>query len=371
MHRTIRSWTRRTCAAGLFVLVVTEGATAQQPRITGARFQQRTVSAGLQREFNAIVGAEAGPAWIGYSVPVVPVERVLCCSGGSTDVQTDAGACDPCALEDRHASTTAGPIDPAAVRLEGAQSVLVLFRVEGRKVGSVRVFSDDCPLDGGGLPFIWLTGVRPSDSVGLLSALVAGAGVLAGVEDRVSRSVVTAIGLHDDPSAVAALQRFVAPGQPLSLRKHAAFWLGSARGRQGFDILRALMHDEPSAAFRKDLVFPIAESPVPESVPLLIQVARDDTSADVRGQALFWLAQKAGVKAIGTLTGAIDHDPDTEVKKRAVFGLSRLPKGEGVPLLIDVARNNRNAAVRTQAMFWLGQSKDPRALAFFEQILTR
>jgi hypothetical protein len=25
--------------------------------------------------------------------------------------------------------------------------------------------------------------------------------------------------------------------------------------------------------------------------------------------------------------------------------------------------------VRKQAMFWLGQSKDPRALAFFEQIL--
>jgi hypothetical protein len=26
--------------------------------------------------------------------------------------------------------------------------------------------------------------------------------------------------------------------------------------------------------------------------------------------------------------------------------------------------------VRKQAMFWLGQSQDPRALAFFEQILS-
>ena len=68
---------------------------------------------------------------------------------------------------------------------------------------------------------------------------------------------------------------------------------------------------------------------------------------------------------------AIDNDPETEVKKKAVFALSQLPKDEGVPKLMDVARNNRNPEVRKQAMFWLGQSHDPRALAFFEKILTQ
>ena len=65
----------------------------------------------------------------------------------------------------------------------------------------------------------------------------------------------------------------------------------------------------------------------------------------------------------------IEDDPETEVKKRAVFALSQLPHDEGVPLLIDTARKNRNPAVRKQAMFWLGQSNDPRALAFFEDVL--
>ncbi len=46
-----------------------------------------------------------------------------------------------------------------------------------------------------------------------------------------------------------------------------------------------------------------------------------------------------------------------------------LPKDEGVPLLIQTARNNRNPEVRKQAMFWLGQSQDVRALAFFEEVL--
>jgi hypothetical protein len=52
-----------------------------------------------------------------------------------------------------------------------------------------------------------------------------------------------------------------------------------------------------------------------------------------------------------------------------VFALSQLPRDESVTRLIDVARNNRNREVRRQAMFWLGQSNDPRALRFFEEIL--
>ena len=42
-----------------------------------------------------------------------------------------------------------------------------------------------------------------------------------------------------------------------------------------------------------------------------------------------------------------------------------------MPLLIEVARTNRSPKVREQAIFWLGQSGDPRALEFFEEVLTR
>ena len=101
----------------------------------------------------------------------------------------------------------------------------------------------------------------------------------------------------------------------------------------------------------------------------LLDMAKDDKSTKVRGTALFWLAQRAGDKAVGAIRNAIDNDPETEVKKKAIFALSQLPKDEGVPLLIQQARTNKNPEVRKQAMFWLGQSKDPRALKFFEEIL--
>jgi len=52
-----------------------------------------------------------------------------------------------------------------------------------------------------------------------------------------------------------------------------------------------------------------------------------------------------------------------------VLALSQLPKDEGIPMLITLVRSSRDPAVRKQAMSALGQSKDPRALSFFEEIL--
>jgi hypothetical protein len=39
-------------------------------------------------------------------------------------------------------------------------------------------------------------------------------------------------------------------------------------------------------------------------------------------------------------------------------------------MLIRIAREHQDPEVRKSAMFWLGQTGDPRAVAFFEEILT-
>src|SRR5581483_9525580 len=103
--------------------------------------------------------------------------------------------------------------------------------------------------------------------------------------------------------------------------------------------------------------------------------ASRETTNHVTDPALAALAmqagEEAGAVALPTIAAAVDTDPEVEVKRRAVFALSQLPKDEGVPKLIEIARSHRNAEVRKQAFFWLGQSKDPRAVAFFEEVLTK
>jgi hypothetical protein len=353
----------------LLLMVIGLGApvvAAQQPRVTDAKMRTLSAASGLEGEFHSLVQSGEAPMWIGYTVPVVPGDRTMCCCDSGRYGQLQRG----CALEGDHGFNMNSNGSKQA-NLEGPQHLWVLLRVGGKKVGKIRTFSEDCELNAGGLPFIWLTDVKPEESTALLSTFVR----LTEDEDhegnKVSSGALAAIALTADPSADRALDGFIATGQPEHLRQDASFWMGEARGRHGFETLERLLKNDPDDRFREHAVFGLTVTREPEATSTLIDMAKHDRAARVRGQALFWLAQKAGERATQALKDAIDNDPETEVKKRAVFALSQLPHEEGVPLLIQVASSNKNREVRKQAMFWLGQSNDSRAVSFFEEVLLR
>ncbi len=150
-------------------------------------------------------------------------------------------------------------------------------------------------------------------------------------------------------------------------------WLEAVRPGESVRFLAGLADDKggarPAQKLADQALSALAFHAEPAAIDALIERARKADSSHLRGQALFWLAQRAGDKAVQAIARAVDEDPETDVKKKAVFALSQLPRDEGVPLLIKTARGNKNPAVRKQAFFWLGQSKDSRALAFFEEVL--
>lgn len=273
----------------LAFLTYISAAIAQQPPISNADLQTASASGGLEQAIRT--ASSKSPMWIGYAVPKVPGDGQSCCWNNDSR---------GCGLEGQRNITVGANGSP--IKLEGPTHIAILLRIEQGNVGKIRSFSVDCPLDAGGLPFVWLTNVKPTESVVMLSRQA---------------------------------------------------------GEAGTDKIR----DQAMVA--------LAQSAEPSAAQSLIRIAKENSSAHVRGQALFWLAQRASREAAGAITESIERDPNTEVKKKAVFALTQLPKDEGVPLLIQVARNNNNPAVRKQAMFWLGQSKDPRALKFFEDVLGR
>ena len=338
------------------------------PRVENARFEQRELSGPLAAEIKNWSSQAAPPHWLGYAVPEIPSDRTACCG----DYHGSWGdGCGRCRLENGHDESNITSKEPATIRLEAPRYLFVLLRAENKQLSKIRIASEDCTLDAGGLPFLWLTGVKPTDSVDLLSTFVLAQDLDSRDAEHTAHGALTAIPLHADPAADRALDSFVQPSQAASLRRQAAFWLGEARGAAGLRALQQMAKSDPSPDVRAHVAFALSVSHEPAAVEEIIRMAHSDDSAHVRGQALFWLAHKAGQKALGVITGAIAADPDTEVKKKAVFALSQLPKDEGVPKLIEVAQSNPNREVRKQAMFWLGQSNDPRALAFFEKILAR
>jgi len=345
-----------------------DSARADEPQITNAKLETRSVGESLSATVLRLAGESEMPLWIGYSVEKVAGPQSICC-GAQRDNDSGSGAFFLLETERNYWSGTHQK--NGKVNLESHGSLAVLLRIDKEQLMRIRIASSNCTLDAGGLRFAWLTDVKPGESVRLLTNYVHAQEFSDHKDQGISGQALAAIAMHADRSADRAFASFMAPEQPNKLRKEASFWLGAARGKSGLLLLRNIAKNDPSADVREQVVFALYVSPESTAVDDIIRMAHDDRDARVRGQALFWLAQKAGAKAAGTITGAIENDPDTEVKKKAVFALSQMPADEGVPKLIQVAQSNRNPEVRKQAMFWLGQSNDPRALQFFEKVLSQ
>jgi hypothetical protein len=302
------------------------------------------------------------PVWLAWSVPSAADGHACCWNGrGSRRDQTCTLADDSYGMNMNTSSDNGTPLDT---------TLIVYARVESTGVERLRVFSPSCRVDRGSQTVQDLADVEVADSVAYLATLVKGADGDRATKRR-SDGAVTAIAFHDDKSADAVLERLAREGETKQVRHSSAFWLGNIRNQAGFEALTRLRTVEDNS-FRDHLTFAISQSKAPGAQAGLIDMARNDPSPKVRGQALFWIAQKAQKKSdADVIRTAATSDPDAAVKKQAIFALSQIPHGEGVPDLIRVARENKSHEVRKQAMFWLGQSRDPRALAFFESILTK
>jgi hypothetical protein len=282
-----------------------QGAAAAAPKILNGRLDTQAAGT-LAATVQRLVAAQIEPAWIGYSVPTQTGTNHQACCYGDTWVNGDV------VISNGRLATCGLEAGDRTARTSQGQPLA--------NQGPIHLEGPDTMV------------------------------VLYRVENKAIERV-----------------RIFSPDCELDAGGRAIHWLDGVSPADSIALLTSLASGVDRV--RSGALAAMAMHRDEVAVPALLSLARQSPEARVRGDALFWLAQTAGRTVAGEITAAIENDPDTDVKKRAVFALGQLPKDEGVPLLINVARTNKNPAVRKQAMFWLGQSKDPRALDFFAQIL--
>lgn len=311
---------------------------AQPKLLVNAQVDTRSAAAGLEREFNALLAAQSQPAWIGYEVPAVRGSNLSCEY-----------------VRDGYGST-------GVVHLEPPDHAVMMFRVEGNKVGKLRSLSPDCEIDAGGLPVHWLTNVQATQSIALLATFVP-------QRQLDSNGSLNAIAVHSDPAADGILDRYLATSQPQWLRRSAASLEGSLRGRHGVDALKTLVANDADDSVKQSAISGLSRNKEPEALTLLISVARSDRDPRTRAQALTALNRKPGQAVLDAINAAIASDPDVSVRRRGVDALASLPDGDGIPALIQLVKTSKDTDVRKQAMSKLQSSRDPRAEVFFEEVL--
>lgn len=331
----------RTTLAFLSAAVVCLAQTA--PEVINGKLETRALNGTLAATYQSLEKSAGAPLWMAYSVPSIPGEHASCDNN------------------QQHNRT---------VRLEGPDTLVVLYRFENHTLDRVRLENPDCQFDAGGLPFIFLTGVPPTQSVELLAGLVHKWND-SGERKPHFETMLAALALHRDPAVDRELDSMVAASEPANLRERALFWEAQARGPHGFEIVKNILAHDADNRLREKATFDITLSKEAGVIPALEQAALKDATPKVRRQALFWLSHKAGKSAAQFIVNATKQDPDREVRRQAVFALSQIPNGEGTPFLIQVAKTSTDPEVKKQAVFWLGQSHDQRATTFFQDILAK
>jgi HEAT repeat protein len=265
----------------------------------------------------------------------------------------------------------------------------------------------------------WLGAVAPAEAVPALAAALRDPG-----ERRAVRGgAAVALAVAPEGSGVPALAG-AAGGVPSAggsdpwVRDKAVFWLGNARDARARATLRALAAAdttpeavraqaifalghldrgddggggdagdgvEGNAAFLRALHPRLTASPrlqdkVIQSVAQEADAASRrwllDLAADgrqpltARKQALFWAGQNGGTP-VGELVAVDARLDGAELRRHYAFVLSQRGEDAAVDRLVAIARADADPGVRRQAIFWLGQSRNPRARAYLEGVVAR
>jgi len=158
---------------------------------------------------------------------------------------------------------------------------------------------------------------------------------------------------------------------PLEVRKEAVFWLGQS-GLADLDYFKTLFRRTSDVELRKQIVFAVSQTKLPQSGAWLLDVAGDKTvDVDVRKDAIFFAGQ-TGAADVPRLAAVYDQSKgDGAMQDQVLFVLSQRRESAAVDKLMDVAKSDASIERRKQALFWLGQKDDPRVKQFLRDLINK
>jgi HEAT repeat protein len=212
----------------------------------------------------------------------------------------------------------------------------------------------------------WLSQVRTPRATEVLIGILDGPGDAA-----LKEKAVYALAEQGSERGTQALRALAGrEGADAALREKAIFWLGQRRSADNAAFLRGLYGRLRDPELKEKLIHSLAEQRGEGNERWLLDVAQDPREdVELRKKAIFWAGQAGvGIDQLGALYARLN---DRALREQLIFAYSQRRESAAVDRLLDVARRDPDAELRKKAIFWLGQSRDPRAAQFLASLLDR
>ena len=214
----------------------------------------------------------------------------------------------------------------------------------------------------------WLGQVRSERAVPLLEDL------LKNSKDRETKDkALFALSQQSSPKAGQILRDFAErESENEELREQAIFWLGQKRSEENASYLKGLYPRVKTDALKEKIIFSLSQQRGFGNPEWIMNIALDPKeSIEMRKQALFWAGQNGGAPT-EAFASLYDKMTDPEIKEQLIFVLSQKNRdAKALDKLMEIAKNDKDKELRSKAVFWLGQSRDPRAAKFLEDLISK
>jgi HEAT repeat protein len=188
-------------------------------------------------------------------------------------------------------------------------------------------------------------------------------------DEDVQQAALFALSTKNDPAARRLLRSYVTrPGLSPDLAQMALFQVARDPETTPAELKQFYANAKTTEMKQQILVAMMTRRD--KDTQWLMQIATDKSQdSELRQQALVTLVQSD--IATADLLKLFDSLPDDdEMQGMMVMLMARRPNDPAITdRLINIAKTSPNKELRQQAVFWLSQSKDPRATKLLEEML--
>lgn len=193
-------------------------------------------------------------------------------------------------------------------------------------------------------------------------------------DEDVQKKALFSLSQRRSERSQQALREFASRADaPVDLRQEAVFWLGQRKSEENAKFLRELFARTTDDDVREKILFSLSQMRgMGNDAFILEQATNAKLPIDLRKQALFWAAQGREVTT-AQLAAIYDRNADAEMRDQVIFALSQRGNRDtqAIDKLLEIAKTEKDRELRKKAIFWLGQSKDPRAAKLLQELIER
>ncbi len=212
----------------------------------------------------------------------------------------------------------------------------------------------------------WLSQVPTEEAVAALDSILR-----SSRDPELQDKAIFALSQHRSARAGAALRAYAERADaPAETREKAIFWLGQQRTTENAAFLRGLFVRLESDEMKDKVIFSLSQMKDMGNERWLLDLAGNEReSLEIRKKALFWAGQ-SGVP-ITDLVALYDRTRDVEMRDQLIFVYAQRHEPAALDQLFRIALREPNQELRKKAIFWIGQSRDPRAAQFLADLINQ